>query len=47
MNMNIAFIVSEFPRLSETFIMNQITGLIDRGHESAAPVAGSATDARA
>jgi len=31
--MNIAFIVSEFPCLSETFIMNQITGLIDRGHE--------------
>ena len=31
--MRIAFIVSEFPVLSETFILNQITGLIDRGHE--------------
>jgi len=31
--MNIAFIVSLFPVLSETFILNQITGLIDRGHE--------------
>lgn len=31
--MKIAFIVSHFPRLSETFILNQITGLIDLGHE--------------
>ena len=31
--MNIAFIVGLFPALSETFILNQITGLIDRGHE--------------
>ena len=31
--MKIAFIVGEFPALSETFILNQITGLIDRGHE--------------
>lgn len=31
--MKIAFIVSVFPRLSETFILNQITGLLDRGHE--------------
>jgi len=31
--MNIAFIVDLFPALSETFILNQITGLIDRGHE--------------
>lgn len=30
--MRIAFLVSHFPRLSETFILNQITGLIDRGH---------------
>jgi colanic acid/amylovoran biosynthesis glycosyltransferase len=30
--MKIAFIVNRFPRLSETFILNQITGLIDRGH---------------
>jgi len=31
--MKIAFIVEAFPRLSETFILNQITGLIDLGHE--------------
>jgi colanic acid/amylovoran biosynthesis glycosyltransferase len=31
--MKIAFIVSEFPVISETFILNQITGLLDRGHE--------------
>jgi len=31
--MRIAFIVGEFPALSETFVLNQITGLIDRGHE--------------
>ncbi len=31
--MKIAFIVGRFPVLSETFILNQITGLIDRGHE--------------
>ena len=31
--MKIAFIVGEFPILSETFILNQITGLIARGHE--------------
>jgi colanic acid/amylovoran biosynthesis glycosyltransferase len=31
--MKIAFFVDLFPRLSETFILNQITGLIDRGHE--------------
>ena len=31
--MRIAFIVDQFPTLSETFILNQITGLIDRGHE--------------
>ncbi len=30
--MKIAFIVGPFPTLSETFILNQITGLIDRGH---------------
>ena len=33
MSMRIAFIVSRFPSLSQTFILNQITGLIDRGHE--------------
>jgi len=31
--MKIAFIVDTFPKLSETFILNQITGLIDLGHE--------------
>jgi len=31
--MRIAFIIGQFPTLSETFILNQITGLIDRGHE--------------
>jgi len=30
--MRVAFIVNRFPTLSETFIINQITGLIDRGH---------------
>ncbi len=31
--MNIAFIIEEFPALSETFILNQITGLLDLGHK--------------
>ena len=31
--MRIAFILDQFPSLSETFILGQITGLIDRGHE--------------
>lgn len=31
--MKIAFIVGQFPVVSETFILNQITGLLDRGHE--------------
>lgn len=31
--MRIAFIVTYFPILSETFIVNQIVGLISRGHE--------------
>ena len=31
--MKIAFIVPEFPSLSQTFVLNQITGLIDRGHQ--------------
>ena len=30
--MNIAYIVNKFPEISETFILNQITGLIDQGH---------------
>jgi colanic acid/amylovoran biosynthesis glycosyltransferase len=31
--MKIAFVVDRFPALSETFVLNQITGLIDRGHD--------------
>lgn len=31
--MRIAFLINEFPTLSETFILSQIIGLIDRGHE--------------
>jgi colanic acid/amylovoran biosynthesis glycosyltransferase len=30
--MRIAFLLNEFPKLSETFIVNQIVGLIERGH---------------
>jgi len=30
--MNVVFLVGQFPALSETFILNQITGLIERGH---------------
>jgi len=31
--MKIAFIVGSFPKLSETFILNQITDLLDLGHD--------------
>lgn len=31
--MRIAFVVTEFPALSETFVLNQITGFIDQGHD--------------
>ena len=31
--MRIAFIVGTFPGLSQTFVLNQITGLLDMGHE--------------
>lgn len=31
--MRIAFVLGEFPVLSETFILSQITGLLDRGHD--------------
>lgn len=31
--MRIAYIIGCFPSLSETFVLDQITGLIDRGHE--------------
>lgn len=30
--LRVAFFVGSFPLISETFILNQITGLIDRGH---------------
>jgi colanic acid/amylovoran biosynthesis glycosyltransferase len=32
-SLRIAFVVHRFPALSETFILNQITGLLERGHE--------------
>jgi colanic acid/amylovoran biosynthesis glycosyltransferase len=31
--MKIAYIINHFPVLTETFILNQITGLIDQGHQ--------------
>ncbi|MFC2157898.1 colanic acid biosynthesis glycosyltransferase WcaL, partial [Acidobacteriota bacterium] len=31
--MKIAFFVDLFPAISETFILNQITGLLDLGHD--------------
>lgn len=31
--MHIAFIVNHFPSISQTFVLNQITGLLDNGHE--------------
>lgn len=31
--MRVAFLVFYFPVLSQTFVLNQITGLLDRGHE--------------
>jgi len=31
--MKIAYIVQNFPSVSQTFILNQITGLMDRGHD--------------
>ena len=30
--MRICFIVGTFPSLSETFILNQMTGFLDQGH---------------
>lgn len=32
-HLKIAFIVGQFPSLSHTFILSQITGLIDLGHD--------------
>ncbi|GEM_PF-86932 len=31
--MKIAFLIGTFPSISETFILSQITGLLDRGHQ--------------
>ena len=31
--MQVAVVVQKFPVISETFILNQITGLIDLGHK--------------
>lgn len=31
--MRIAFFLNEFPALSQPFVLNQITGMIDRGHD--------------
>lgn len=31
--MNIAFLIGEFPKLSETFILQQIVGCLDAGHD--------------
>ncbi|MEM8739290.1 MAG: glycosyltransferase [Planctomycetota bacterium] len=31
--MNVLFLVTQFPMLSETFILSQMTGLLDRGHD--------------
>jgi colanic acid/amylovoran biosynthesis glycosyltransferase len=31
--MRVAYFVRVFPKLSETFVLNQITGVIDRGHD--------------
>lgn len=44
--MRIAFIVSRFPSLSQTFVLNQITGLIDEGHEVNIYAEGAADDSK-
>jgi len=31
--LQITYLVSQFPKISETFVLGQITGLIDKGHE--------------
>jgi len=45
--LRIAFLVDSFPALSETFVLNQITGLIDLGHEIDVYAAGRSRDERA
>jgi colanic acid/amylovoran biosynthesis glycosyltransferase len=46
MTMRIAFVVGEFPKLSETFILNQVTGLLKRGHEVAVYAARPGADGK-
>ena len=43
--LRIAFFLYEFPVLSETFVLNQITGLIDLGHDVAILAERRGTDA--
>jgi len=31
--LKIAYILGPFPQISETFVLNQITGLLDLGHD--------------
>ncbi len=42
--MKIAFLVHEFPSLSETFIHNQITGVLERGHDVSIFASGGRRD---
>jgi colanic acid/amylovoran biosynthesis glycosyltransferase len=42
--LRIAFLVDSFPALSETFVLNQITGLIDLGHHLDVYAAGPGRD---
>lgn len=44
--MKILYFVGEFPKLSQTFILNQITGLIDAGNEVTILAKKSAPDAK-
>lgn len=44
--MRIAFLLNQFPLLSETFILNQVTGLIDRGHHVDVYMRGTSSQAK-
>ncbi len=33
MKLRLAYIIPSFPATTETFVVNQITDMIDRGHE--------------
>ena len=44
--MKIALIVPEFPSLSQTFVLSQITGLIDRGHDVEIFAESASTEAK-